>query len=56
MLSIEFVLAFCHGIAKGGDCNIEFIQSLVGLFHAKFYCNLTFRNPVYRWESCKDSV
>ena len=26
MLSLEFVLEFCHGIAKGGDCNVKFIQ------------------------------
>ena len=30
MLSLEFVLGFCHGIAKGGDCKVKFIQSLVG--------------------------
>ena len=27
MLSLESVLGFCHGIAKGGDCKVEFIQS-----------------------------
>ena len=26
MLSLEFVLGFCHGIAKGGDCKVEFNQ------------------------------
>ena len=26
MLSLESVLWFCHGIAKGGDCKVEFIQ------------------------------
>ena len=26
MLSLEFVLGFCHGIAKGGDCKVEFYQ------------------------------
>ena len=26
MLSLESVLWFCHGIAKGGDCNVEFYQ------------------------------
>ena len=25
MLSLESVLGFCHGIAKGGDCKVEFI-------------------------------
>ena len=26
MLSLESVLGFCHGIAKGRDCKVEFIQ------------------------------
>ena len=26
MLSLESVLRFCHGIAKGGDCKVEFNQ------------------------------
>ena len=26
MLSLEIVLGFCHGIAKGKDCKVEFIQ------------------------------
>ena len=26
MLSLESVLEFCHGIAKGADCKIEFNQ------------------------------
>ena len=30
MLSLESVLRFCHGIAKGRDCKVEFIQSCVG--------------------------
>ena len=30
MLSLEFVLGFCHGIAKGGYCKVEIIQSCVG--------------------------
>ena len=30
MLSLKSVLGFCHGIAKGGDCKVEFIQSCVG--------------------------
>ena len=29
MLSLESVLGFCQGIAKGGDCKVEFIQSCV---------------------------
>ena len=30
ILSLEFVLGFCHKIAKGGDCKVEFIQPCVG--------------------------
>ena len=26
MLSLESVLGFCHGIAKRGDCKVEFNQ------------------------------
>ena len=26
MLSLESVLGFCHEIAEGGDCKVEFIQ------------------------------
>ena len=29
-LNLESVLGFCHEIAKGGDCKIEFIQLCVG--------------------------
>ena len=32
MLSLKFVLGFCHGIAKGGDCKVEFIQSFCWLY------------------------
>ena len=32
MLSLEFVLGFCHGIAKRGDCKVEFIQSFCWLY------------------------
>ena len=32
MLSLEFVLGFCHGIAKGGDCKVEYIQSFCWLY------------------------
>ena len=24
ILSLESILGFCHGIAKGGDCKVEF--------------------------------
>ena len=32
MLSLEFVLGFCHGIAKGGDCKVEFNQTSCWLY------------------------
>ena len=57
MLSLEFVLGFCHGIAIGGDCKVEFNQPYCWLYFVpKFVCNLAISNPVFRWESCKGSV
>ena len=32
MLSLEFVLGFCHGIAKGGDCKVEFNQPFFWIY------------------------
>ena len=32
MLSLEFVLGFCHGIAKGGDCKVGFDQPSCWLY------------------------
>ena len=32
MLSLEFVVGFCHGIVKEGDCKVEFIQLLCWLY------------------------
>ena len=32
MLSLESVLEFFHGIAKGGDCKVEFNQSSYWLY------------------------
>ena len=32
MLSLEFVLGFCHGIAKGGYYKVEFIRSFCWLY------------------------
>ena len=32
MLSLESVLGFCHGIAKGGDCKVEFNQPFYWLY------------------------
>ena len=57
MLSLEFVLGFCHGIAKGGDCKVEILSTIMlSLFRAKFACILAISNPVFRWDSCKGSV
>ena len=55
MLSLESVLGFCHGIAKGGDCKVELSTILLALFHAKFACILAISNPVFRWDFCKGS-
>ena len=32
VLSLEFVVGFCHGIAKGGDCKVEFNQPFCWLY------------------------
>ena len=32
MLSLESVLGFCHGIAKGEDCKVEFNQPYYWLY------------------------
>ena len=32
MLSLESVLGFCHGIAKRGDCKVEFNQTYCWLY------------------------
>ena len=32
MLSLESVLGFCHGIAKWGDCKVEFNQPFCWLY------------------------
>ena len=32
MLSLEYVLGFCHGIVKGGDCKVEFNQPSCRLY------------------------
>ena len=37
MLSLEFVLGFCHEIAKEGDCKVEFNKTiLLTLFRGNF--------------------
>ena len=63
MLSLESVLGFCHGIAKGEDCKVEFNQPSCWfyfvpnllLFRAKFAYISAISNPVFRWDSCKGS-
>ena len=37
MLILESVLGFCHGIAKGGDCKVEFIQSFVSFIPCQIF-------------------
>ena len=37
MLSLKYVLGFCHGIAKKGDCKVEFIQSYVGFILCQIF-------------------
>ena len=32
MLSLESILGFCHGIAKGEDCKVEFNQPSCWLY------------------------
>ena len=32
MLSLEFILGFCHEIAKWGDCKVEFNQPSCWLY------------------------
>ena len=32
LLSQESILGFCHGIAKGGDCKVEFNQPSYWLY------------------------
>ena len=32
MLTLDFVLGFCHEIAKGGDCKVEFNQPSCWLY------------------------
>ena len=56
MLSLKSILGFGHGIAKGGDCKVEFIQSCVGFIPCQIACNLAIRYLVFRWELCKGSV
>ena len=56
MLSLEFVLGFCHGIAKGGIVRLNLFNHVLALFRAKFACNLTIRYHVFRWDLCKCSV
>ena len=37
MLSLEFVLGFCHRITERGDCKVEFIQSCVGFISCQIF-------------------
>ena len=35
---------------------LKLINHFVGFIPCQFACNSTFRNPVFRWKSCKGSV
>ena len=35
---------------------LNLINHFIGFIPCQFACNSTFRNPVFRWESCKGSV
>ena len=37
ILSLEFILGFFHGITKGEDCKVEFIQSCIGFIPCQIY-------------------
>ena len=41
-----------------GICSVRLnlINHVLTLFRDKFACNTAFRNPVFRWESCKGNV
>ena len=56
MLSLESVLGFCHGIAKGEIVRLNLFNHMLVLFRAKFAYILAIRYPVFRWELCKGSV
>ena len=38
------------------NVRLNLINHFVGFIPYQFACNSTFRNPVFRWESCKSSV
>ena len=48
ILSLEFVLVFCHKIAKGGIVRLNLFNHVLALFRAKFACNLAIRYHVFR--------
>ena len=56
MLSLESILGFYYGIAKRGDCKVEFNQPSCWLYSVPIACILAIRNPVFKWGSCKGSV
>ena len=48
ILSLDSVLGFCHGIAKGGIVKLNLFNYVLALFRAKFTCNSTFRNTYFQ--------
>ena len=47
MLSLEFVLEFCHGIAKVGDWKVEFIQSFCWLYSMLNFLVIQYLETLY---------
>ena len=50
------VSEFCSTIPNSHVKSRVCFMVLLSLFRTKFACNSAFRNPVFRWESCKGSV
>ena len=47
----SYVIKFC-----GRSIRLNLINHFVGFIPCQFACNSAFRNPVFRWESCKGNV
>ena len=38
------------------NVRLNLFNHVLALFRAKFACNSTIRNPIFRWESCRGSM
>ena len=47
---------FCSTIPNSHVKSRVCFRVLLALFRTKFACNSAFRNPIFRWESCKGKV